>query len=165
VSSNPVPGEVYSIQHYALKKNEWKISLSNRYLFLFRRNHIGGVMISVLASITVDRGFNLWQKVSTYDNYGQCCVISLYRSHSCSKIELFYLIFLDISRHVLKIRECYSLPIWKCKLFLLSAVKKQFDLTTRMGTIEANNHLVYQACVSYFFSCCKIKHLSSRVLH
>jgi hypothetical protein len=37
--------------------------------------------------------------------------------------KLFYLIFLDISRHVLKIRECYSLPIWKCKLFLLSVVK------------------------------------------
>jgi hypothetical protein len=29
----------------------------------------------------------LWQKVSTYHNYGQCCVISLYRFHSCSKIE------------------------------------------------------------------------------
>jgi hypothetical protein len=28
-----------------------------------------------------------WQKVSTYHNYGQCCVISLYRFHSCSKIE------------------------------------------------------------------------------
>jgi hypothetical protein len=32
-------------------------------------------------------GLNLWQKVSTYHNYGQCCVISLYRFHSCSKIE------------------------------------------------------------------------------
>ena len=29
---------------------------------------------------------------------------------TCAR-KLFYLIFLDISRHVLKIRECYSLPI------------------------------------------------------
>jgi hypothetical protein len=35
----------------------------------------------------VPEGLNLWQKVSTYHNYGQCCVISLYRFHSCSKIE------------------------------------------------------------------------------
>jgi hypothetical protein len=27
----------------------------------------------------VPEGLNLWQKVSTYHNYGQCCVISLYR--------------------------------------------------------------------------------------
>jgi hypothetical protein len=34
--------------------------------------------------------------------------------------KLFYLIFLDISRHVLKIRDCYSLPIWKCvNIFLV----------------------------------------------
>jgi hypothetical protein len=33
----------------------------------------------------VPEGLNLWQKVSTYHNYGQCCVISLYR-HSIVSI-------------------------------------------------------------------------------
>ena len=34
----------------------------------------------------VPEGLNLRQKVSTYHNYGQCCVINLYRFHFC-KIE------------------------------------------------------------------------------
>ena len=29
----------------------------------------------------------LTEGLSTYHSYGQCCVISLYRFHSCSKIE------------------------------------------------------------------------------
>jgi hypothetical protein len=57
-------------------------------------------MISMLYSVLIDvhingyfilevltEGVNMYQKASTFHNYGQCCVISLYRFHSCSKIE------------------------------------------------------------------------------
>jgi hypothetical protein len=57
---------------------------------LFRRSSTNQLMYTSMVYFTLEvltEGLNLWQKVSTYHNYGQCCVISLYRFHSCSKIE------------------------------------------------------------------------------
>ena len=72
VSSNRVHGEVYSIQHYAIKfvndlhqvggflrKKNW----------LPRYNWIGAVMVSVITQIAVDRG-------QTEDNTNSICCFS-----------------------------------------------------------------------------------------
>jgi hypothetical protein len=45
------------------------------------------MQLDYIALEVLTEDLNLWQKVSTYHNYGQCCVISLYRFLSCSKIE------------------------------------------------------------------------------
>ena len=41
--------------------------------FLQRLNHIGGVMVSVLASSAVDRGFEPWSGQTKDYKIGMCC--------------------------------------------------------------------------------------------